>query len=290
MYKNYKNTANNVNNGYASLINGELPSTYADARKQALNRDLEGTFGSFVNNLASKGVMNSSVRDAGINSIAKNSSDTLARNFTNDQNTYAGLLGNTAANNMSNVTGFTSLLSNLLSNSDSLANNTFDLFNTMYSGRMGTAGTTQSTSGGNSTAGLIGTLGSAAIMCFVAGTKIATPNGDKNIEDIKLGDEVYSVDKKVETVIEVQEPCISPNDYLVLLTTARSVRPTSTQPFITTDGDVLAVELAGKELIGFDRNEKVIAVLNNPNKETVYDFKTSGDNTYFANGFAARGM
>ena len=34
-------------------------------------------------------------------------------------------------------------------------------------------------------------------LCFVAGTKVKTPDGDRNIEDIAVGDEVYSCD--VET-------------------------------------------------------------------------------------------
>ena len=35
------------------------------------------------------------------------------------------------------------------------------------------------------------------MLCFVAGTKVKTPDGDKNIEDIEVGDEVWSCD--VET-------------------------------------------------------------------------------------------
>jgi hypothetical protein len=291
LYKNYQNTANNVNAGYGNLINGNLPSTYAANRQQALSSDLTGTVGNTLNNLGSRGILNSSVTTGALDNISKNASDTLARNYASDLNSYSGLLGNTSVNNSKNLTDYTSLLGNLVGNSNQLANNSSDLFNTMYSGRMGTGTTQSTTSGGNNgTAGMIGQLGAAAILCFVAGTQIATPNGNKKIEDIKLGDEVYSIDKEIETVVEVQEPCISPNDYMIVITPTKSVRPTSTQPFITTDGDVLATELVGKELVGFKHNEKVVAVLNNPNKETVYDFKTTGSNTYFANGFGVRGM
>lgn len=273
-YDNYNNTANNVSNGYAGLINGELPSTYATARQQALSADLEGTIGSAINSLASRGVVNSSARDANFDSITKNASNTLARNYSSDMNSYAGLLGNTSANNTSNLNNYTGLISSLLGNSDQLANNTSDLFNTMYSGRMGT-GTTQSTTtggNGNSTAQMVGSLGSAAILCFIGGTKITTPDGEKNIEDIKLGDLVVAIDG-VQTVTYVQEPCISNDEYMAIEFEDKRVTTTAMQTFIINDIDILAKYLPH----------------SHAEVETVYDFSCTGSNTYYANGFLVRG-
>lgn len=159
-YDNYNNTANNVSSGYAGLINGELPSTYATARQQALNADLEGTIGSAINSLASRGVVNSSARDANFDSITKNASNTLAKNYASDLGNYAGILGNTSANNTMNLNNYTGLISSLIGNSDSLANNTSDLFNTMYSGRMGSGGTTSTTTQSGGKGGVGGALGS----------------------------------------------------------------------------------------------------------------------------------
>ena len=78
-------------------------------------------------------------------------------------------------------------------------------FNTLYQGRHGaaTTTTTTNTSGGDDSAlfGAIGSVGSALITCFTAGTQITTPDGYKNIEDIKPGDEVISVNKDGDLVI-----------------------------------------------------------------------------------------
>ena len=119
---------------------------------------------------------------------------------------------------------------------------------------------------------MVGSLGSAAILCFIGGTKISTPNGDKNIEDIKLGDLVVSSDG-VQTVTYVQEPCISNDEYMTVTIGNKQVTTTSMQTFITPNGDVLANEL-----------RHVPAEI-----EMVYDFSTTGSNTYYANGLLVRG-
>lgn len=81
-----------VNQGYADLINGKLPSTYAAARQAALKDDLEKSLGNTISNMASRGIMNSSVTSRAMNDISQNASDTLAKQYTNDLQTAAGLL------------------------------------------------------------------------------------------------------------------------------------------------------------------------------------------------------
>ena len=81
-----------VNNGYADLLAGKLPSTYAAARQAALKDDLEKSMGSTVSNMASRGIMNSSVTSRALNDISQNASDTLAKQYTNDLQTAADLL------------------------------------------------------------------------------------------------------------------------------------------------------------------------------------------------------
>lgn len=158
VYGNYNNTANSINNGYSSLLKGELPSTYAAARQQALNSDLTSTIGKAINNLGSRGILNSTVTGSALDGIDRNASDTLARNYASDLNSYAGLLGNSATNNNSNLSNYTGLVSSQLGNANNAYNNTGDLFKTMYSGRMNSGGTTTTTSGGKG--GLGGALGS----------------------------------------------------------------------------------------------------------------------------------
>jgi hypothetical protein len=46
------------------------------------------------------------------------------------------------------------------------------------------------------------TVAAKRIPCFSAGTKVSTPDGDKNIEDIKVGDTVYAYDFEARKVVE----------------------------------------------------------------------------------------
>lgn len=50
-----------------------------------------------------------------------------------------------------------------------------------------------------------------AIFCFVAGTKISTPSGDRNIEELKVGDEVYTAQgiRKIKRVMNQEKEVIT---------------------------------------------------------------------------------
>ncbi len=133
--------ADQTSTGYTNLLNGNLPSTYSQARQQALNADLTGTVGNAVNNLASRGIINGSSQNSVFDGITKNASNTLANNYSSDLNNYSNLL-------TSNLNNYKNELSNSVSNANSLAGNTSNLYNTMYNGRMNSAGTTTTKSGG----------------------------------------------------------------------------------------------------------------------------------------------
>lgn len=92
-----------------SLLQGQLPSQYADARRQALQNDLNGTVGNTLSGLASRGIINSSQADSAFNSISRNASDTLARNYTSDMNTAAGLAGQAFNSDLSGINGIAGL-------------------------------------------------------------------------------------------------------------------------------------------------------------------------------------
>jgi hypothetical protein len=292
MLNNYNNTMSGVSSGYNNLSSGILPSQYADARRQALSADLDATIGSKINNLNSRGLFgDSSPTRAMLNDVSRNASDTLARNFSSDMGAYSNLLGQ-QANNAGNVLGNTAQAqqnsyfepSQLFGYASNMAAPGQNMYNTMYSGRMG-----QAQSGGDGGKGAAAQIGSALIMaCFVAGTKIATPDGDKNIEDIKVGDKVYSFDN-IETVTFVQDPIISPDDYLTIKgERGTQVTTTSTQPFVTTEGEALAPVLIG-EIVLTETGEELIISIEPAEKELVYDLSTTGENIYFANGFAVKG-
>lgn len=297
LYGGYTDTMNGVNSGYAGLLSGSLPSSFSTARQTALNNDLQGTVGNAVNNLMARGVLgDSSSTRSMFNDISQNAANTLANNYTTDLNSYQNILGNTASNAANQLTSAAQAQQNSYyapSQLSSLANNSLsagqNLFNTLYSGRMGTAGTSTSGSSSDGIWNAVGSIGSAALMCFVAGTKISTPGGEKNIEEIQVGDKVISLNGSVESVIELQEPFVSPNEYMLIETKTTQIRPTSTQHFMTTEGYLLPHQLQGKMLVGLNKTEEVIAVTDGQEKELVYDFKCTGANVYFANGFAVKG-
>jgi hypothetical protein len=169
---NYNNTMNNVSNGYSSLANGELPSTYAAARQQALNSDLQSTVGSSISSLANRGILNSSVTNSALNNISQNASNTLAKNYSSDLSNYANLLNSQAANAANtlsgNATGQSSSYvpaSSLFSYASQLASPAQNMWSTMYSGRMNSGGTTttQSDDGKGGLWSGIGSLGSAYV-------------------------------------------------------------------------------------------------------------------------------
>lgn len=112
----YVNAMNQNANNMASLLNGELPSTYAQNRQQALQSDLTNTVGNTLSSLADRGIINSSVTNQALNDIEKNASNALASQYTNDMNTASGLATSAYNNQLNGLNGRAGLLGNLYAN------------------------------------------------------------------------------------------------------------------------------------------------------------------------------
>lgn len=170
-------------------------------------------------------------------------------------------------------------------------------YNVLYSGRHGASTTTTTTtsSGGNDNSGLfgaIGSVGSALIACFTAGTQITTPDGYKKIEDIRVGDEVISVNKKGEHVIvkvkQVNEPHKA-NTVVVQWDNSTRWRTTINQRFY--DGTHFAYMSANRKAVVFNGLPAKIININEGPEAIVYDFTVDNDhNVFFANDVAAEGF
>ncbi|WP_110953039.1 Hint domain-containing protein [Anaerosinus massiliensis] len=299
--KSYNDTMNNVSSGYNDLANGNLPSSYANARQQALTNDMNASVGNAISNLGSRGILNSSVTNNALNNIGQNVSNTLADNYTNDLNTYANILnqqagnaGNLLSNNAAAEQSSYYKPSALLSYSSQLSTPSQNMYNTMYGGRMGTGSTTQtSNDGGASAWGAVGSLGSAMIACFVGGTKIKTIDGEKDIRDVHIGDLVYSLDDNdlpcEKTVIEVLPAHMS--DILrIIFENGTVIETTESQRFYTSPWfeyvgrmEKPAINIKGKKV-------KVIKVENTGRQDLVYDFVVSDRNIFFANEIAVEGF
>lgn len=84
--------------GVSGLINGELPQAYQDNMAASVQSGVQNSVGNMINGLGSRGILNSSVTQKGLNDIDKNVSDTMAQQYSNNINTLSGLYGQQASN------------------------------------------------------------------------------------------------------------------------------------------------------------------------------------------------
>ena len=302
----YNGTMGHVSGGYNDLLAGNLPSQFAEARRKALNDDLQATVGSSVNNLAGRGVINSSVMSKALDDISEDAASQLAKSYASDLGTYSGLLGSTASNANQILAGnqlaqqaSETPTNSLFDYAAALANPASNMYNTMYSGRMGTGSTSTTTSNGSGGIwSTIGTLGTAFILCFTGETLVTTPEGYKAIRDIQPGDMVLSLDaegdvapKRVASVTGGHLRDIVDvyfGDGTVWHTTARQ-RYYDGKHFASIDSahHPRAVVFQGNpvEVLGVETDTG--------RKELVYDLTLEGPaerNIFFANDVAAEGM
>lgn len=158
--------------------------------------------------------------------------------------------------------------------------------------------------------------------CFLAGTKIDTPNGDINIEDIKVGDIVYSYDTETQSKVEKEVTAIDHRHTVgshkdACLATGKEeagyfglaiddedigIKFTPEHPILTKDGWKCLVPILeqepwaseqeevkflndGDEIL-FDGEWKTIDYIqfnSAPEDTPVYNFTVEGTHTYIAN-------
>ena len=227
--------------------------------------------------------------------------NTTASNLYGNQSSYAqNLLNAQNAAQQNNLNGTTAAqaasyvpASTLYGYASQLATPAQNMYNTMYSGRMGTGTTTtnQSSDDGGSTAwGIAGNLGAAAIACFTGDTLITTPDGYKPIKDIYVGDDVLSIeDGKIVTkkVTHVNEPHLMPI-VDIYFENGTIWHTTESQRYY--DGKHFSfVDYMGSAIVFHGSPSKIVIWQGGGRKEPVYDFSVSGLNVFFANDVAAEG-
>lgn len=406
---NYDTATGARASAWEDLLAGNLPSAYATNRQAALNTDLRGTMGSAVNSLANRGVINSSVSNKAMDDISQSASDTLAKMYNTDINTYASLLGQDASNikqaydvasgnagsvygaqsgadssmygaqsaadsniygaqsaadstlygnqtgsarnvfgnqyqtaqgqfdNAANAYGstmgqladmyqtkvgatgdkFSNLsnqyndllnggiisqtasyepMTNYLNYASQLSAPASNLFNTLYSGRMGTGSTTTTQSSGNSGVwSAIGSLGSMALLCFTGETLVTTPEGYVELANVSEGDTVLSVHdgeivpKQVVKVYgpETKEVIDVYFDNGTVWHTTKGQRYYDGKHFVYVDfGGTPAMVCGGHP-------SRIVSVQSTGKMAAVYDIKLegfAGENVWFANDVAAEGF
>lgn len=91
MNTNAQNQIASGQNIIGNLTNGELPSAYQQNMENSIRSGVQNTMGTTLNDLANRGVLNSSVTNTAMNDISKNASDTMAQNYGNNIQLLSGL-------------------------------------------------------------------------------------------------------------------------------------------------------------------------------------------------------
>lgn len=294
--------------GVTNLTQGILPSAYQQNMENAIRSGVNNTMGSTLSGLGARGILNSSVTNTALNDISKNAADTMAQQYQSNIDKLNGLYGQQASLAGQNIT--TSAAAQQAAQQPALnlwnaslglnSGGTLGALNAMKG--TGTTTSTTSQSGGG---GVLGSLFNAglgmatgsygSLWCFVGETPIETDAGAKAICDVSVGDKILTYDhvrdrQCVEEVVEVMEPQDS-EVYMVVCQdekgNVRDVITTLTQPLMKADGtwrDVAMLRI-GDNLKNVGKVKSVI--FNGTRK--VYDMKLTGKNTYYANGFVAKG-
>lgn len=300
LMQNAQNQTSAAQQGVANLAQGQLPQEYIDNMTSVIQGGVENSLGSAVSSLANRGVLSSSVSNNAINNISKNAADTMASQYLNNINTLNGLYGqqaNMAGNNITIAAGAQEAAQSPAMNAWNMSMGLGQTSNGALQaiGKNGTTTTTTSGGGGNGFLGALTGLGSAAIgaWCFTDNTKIKTPEGEKFIRNIKVGDDVICHNETgdtVEKVTYVQEPVYTMTYAVMCKTegdTKNVVYTTLTQPLLTEKEGFVDVGLLkiNTKLKGVG---KVIAIVES-GERNVYDFACTGNNNYYANKFVAKG-
>ena len=88
------NQSNGIANEIANVARtGNIPSAVTNNLNASVNQGLKSSMGSMLSNLASRGVVNSSITGQGINNLAQNAADAYNRNYLNAYNATINGLG-----------------------------------------------------------------------------------------------------------------------------------------------------------------------------------------------------
>lgn len=127
--------------------------------------------------------------------------------------------------------------------------------------------------------------------CFVADSLVDTPKGARPIQDIKVGDIVYSLDKEGNKVeAEVLRTTVADEDIIeVDFANGKKWTTTSTQWFYDGNKFYDIWQHNGHDVIDLDGITKVENITETGRKEKVYDMTVEGLNIMLINGIAAEG-
>jgi serine protease inhibitor len=128
-------------------------------------------------------------------------------------------------------------------------------------------------------------------LCFAAGTPVLTPDGEKPIEQLKIGDYVLARDEhNVEGAVEPRRVEAVSNDHaktVEIQVGGQTIRATHAHPFfVKGQGWTPAGQLRAGHLLATDRDEwtEVQRVSLPEGAEPVFNLRVAGHHTYFVGG------
>ncbi|MEG2583916.1 MAG: Hint domain-containing protein [Oscillospiraceae bacterium] len=295
--------------GVNNLANGVLPAAYQQNMENSIKSGVQNNMGNMLTDLGNRGVLSSSVTNKGVQGINDSAATAMANSYNQNIGTLSQLYGQQQQGATAGITAGAAAQEAAQHPALNLWTASLGLNGANTGALSAIAGQgTKTVTGNDGGGGLFGNLlgglatgAGGAWACFTGVTKINTPDGEKNIDRISVGDKVICINiangkcvDTVETVTQVMKPRYS-DVYTIICesdSNAKSyVNTTLTQPFMKADGTFV---LAGKIDVG---NTKILhdgqpvmvkgIVLSGERK--VYDIKLTGENNYYADGFVAKG-
>ena len=292
--------------GVQGLLQGKMPEEYQKNMEASIKSGVENSMGGLLGDLGSRGVINSSVMNKGVQGINDSAASAMSNAYTQNMGLLSQLYGQ-------QMSGATAGIGASAAAQEAAQNPAMNLWNSslgLNSGGtlgalnavagQGTTTATTNMSGGSGLfggilTGLAGNTGLFGSNCFTEETKIKMADGsEKEIRHVKVGDEVTTIDiisgkEHNGVVLEVMQPHYA-QVYTVVAkrgNVTKHVNTTLTQPLLSGNGifiDVADMKI-GQELADVG----MVTAIVHSGERKVYDLKVSGDNTYFANGFIANG-
>lgn len=288
--------------GVSGLTKGIIPSAYQKNFEKSIASGVENTMGTALDSLASRGVLSSSVTSKALDDISQNIADTSAQNYLNNISTLNGLYGQQASLAGQNIATSAAAQEAAQQPAINLWNASLGLNSggTLGAlsaiGNQGTTTTTSKQSGGSGLFGGIvsGLASNAGLFCFTEETKVKTPAGDKYIRHIQKADKVMAYNSKdndtEEEVIETLKPTVQQTYAIITKDKTGKINKvftTLSQPLMLADGEF--IPLAELKINDELMNVGKITAIAYSGERKVYDLKLTGSNTYYANGFIAKG-
>lgn len=288
MYGSGLNQVNQANSNISSLASGQLPSAYQANMKLAV-QDALSPYGNSFNTMAGNGVINSSVGKQWATDAATAGNNAAINAYNTNMNSALGLnqaAVSSAANPYNYAAGFQSAAGSNAKDLLSLATGSYTPVGSTFSDYL-KAGTGQKSSSSSSDSSGFGSVlgtGLGLLACFPADTMIATPDGDKPIQDVNIGDTVSTLcgPQEVSKTIQSLQPIVT------IETDRGNLFCTQTEVLLTVEGSICVEDLIqGDILIHKDGGATVLSIKHGIENVPVYELVAP---YFYADGFVVDGF